>query len=588
MEKMNLDEINQLVVDKKFEEAKNELLKYDLDQDKNLEALKLLGLCNVNLEKYREGQNNFETVVKYDPEDASSWFYLASCYDNMDDKLHAVTAYLKVIELRENFLDAYKNLCILYVRSEDQQKAIDLALKALEFEKDDYTFFYILGTAYMSMKNFDESVKYLEKALELKPEHPQLYNNLGTSYVTIGDLDKAYENFLKATEYDPDNSLTYFNIASILQLKGKHEEACEYFEKAYNLGPEDSYLVALALSETKCGRYDSAIAHYKTLISHHPEKDIYQYNLACCYEMKEDYNYAIGILAHLVMLNPKSINMAQKLANIYVKVGKPAQAKEIYEKILLQGNVNEDLYYEFAHVCLLINDTDKAEKILKKVIELNPEQAQAHKDLGVIFLQKRLFDYAKEEFESAYNIAPDNFSIVFEYANYLHATTNFAKADEMYAKALEIEPNDRNALTFSALNKLQIRDFDKAEEQIDFAIQHSTHNSFLLYVAGKVRFAKQDYERAKDFLIKSYELEQTAEVENLLGICYMELGNFAQANVIFEKLMNDNEGNINLMLNRAKCFEKMDDATSALFTLDKVVEIFPDCEEAHEMIRRLS
>ena len=281
MEKMNLDEINQLVVDKKFEEAKNELLKYDLDQDKNLEALKLLGLCNVNLEKYREGQNNFETVVKYDPEDASSWFYLASCYDNMDDKLHAVTAYLKVIELRENFLDAYKNLCILYVRSEDQQKAIDLALKALEFEKDDYTFFYILGTAYMSMKNFDESVKYLEKALELKPEHPQLYNNLGTSYVTIGDLDKAYENFLKATEYDPDNSLTYFNIASILQLKGKHEEACEYFEKAYFLGPEDSYLVALALSETKCGRYDSAIAHYKTLISHHPEKDIYQYNLAC-------------------------------------------------------------------------------------------------------------------------------------------------------------------------------------------------------------------------------------------------------------------------------------------------------------------
>ncbi|MBR5555122.1 tetratricopeptide repeat protein [bacterium] len=588
MEKMNLDEINQLVVDKKFEEAKNELLKYDLDQDKNLEALKLLGLCNVNLEKYREGQTNFETVVKYDPEDASSWFYLASCYDNMDDKLHAVTAYLKVIELRESFLDAYKNLCVLYVRSEDQQKAIDLALKALEFEKDDYTFFYILGTAYMSMKNFDESVKYLEKALELKPEHPQLYNNLGTSYVTIGDLDKAYENFLKATEYDPDNSLTYFNIASILQLKGKHEEACEYFEKAYFLGPEDSYLVALALSETKCGRYDSAIAHYKTLISHHPEKDIYQYNLACCYEMKEDYNYAIGILAHLVMLNPKSINMAQKLANIYVKVGKPAQAKEIYEKILLQGNVNEDLYYEFAHVCLLINDTDKAEKILKKVIELNPKQAQAHKDLGVIFLQKRLFDYAKEEFESAYDIAPDNFSIVFEYANYLHATTNFAKADEMYTKALEIEPNDRNALTFSALNKLQIRDFDKAEEQIDFAIQHSAHNSFLLYVAGKVRFAKQDYERAKDFLVKSYELEQTAEIENLLGICYMELDNFAQANVIFEKLMNDNEGNINLMLNRAKCFEKMDDATSALFTLDKVVEIFPDCEEAHEMIRRLS
>ena len=588
MDKMKLDEINQLVVDKKFEEAKNELLKYNLDEEKEIDALKLLGLCNVNLDLYKEGQSNFETVVKYDPEDASSWFYLANCYDNLDDVIHAKAAYQKVIELRENFLDAYKNLCILYVKCEEPENAIELAKKALEFEKEDYTLYYIIGTAYMSMKNFKDSVKYLEKALELNPEHSQLYNNLGTSYITIGKLDKAYKNFLKASEFDPDNSITYFNIASILQLKNKHKKACEYFEKAYKIDPEDSYLVALALSETKCGKYDSAIAHYKTLISHHPEKDIYQYNLACCYEMKEDYNYAIGILSHLVMLNPKSATMAQKLANLYIKVRKPAQAKDIYEKILLQGNVNEDLYYEFAHVCILTNDTDKAEKILKKVIELNPEHANAHKDLGVIYLSKRLFDYAKDEFETAYKIAPDSFQIVFEYANYLHATTEFQKADEMYKKALEFEPENRDALAFSALNKLQINDLNNAKDQIDHAIAHSVHNSFLLYIAGKVRFALKDFEGAKDFLIKSYELEKVEDVENLLGICYFELGNFAQANVIFENLLKTNPGNINLLLNRAKCFEKMNDSDSALKTLEKAVEIFPDCEEAHEMIRRLS
>ena len=78
MDKNKLDEINQLIVDKKFEEAKAELEKYNPDEEKETEALKLLGLCNVNLEKYKDGQSNFETVVKYDPEDASSWFYLAN------------------------------------------------------------------------------------------------------------------------------------------------------------------------------------------------------------------------------------------------------------------------------------------------------------------------------------------------------------------------------------------------------------------------------------------------------------------------------------------------------------------------------
>ncbi len=588
MDKMKLDEINQLVVEKKFKEAKAELEKYNLDEEKETEALKLLGLCNVNLEKYKEGQSNFETVVKYDPDDASSWFYLANCYDNLDDVIHAKAAYQKVIELRENFIDAYKNLCVLYVRCEEPENAIELAKKALELEKEDYTLYYIIGTAYMSMKNFKDSVEYLEKALKLNPEHSQLYNNLGTSYITIGKLDKAYKNFVKASELDPNNSITYFNIASILQLKNKHKKACEYFEKAYAIEPADSYLIALALSETKCGKYDSAINHYKTLISHHPEKDTYQYNLACCYEMKGDYNYAIGILAHLVMLNPKSVSMAQKLANLYVKVKKPVQAKEIYEKILLQGNVNVDLYYEFAHICIMTNDTDKAEKILRKVIELNSNHAQAHKDLGVIYLSKRLFDYAKDEFEISYKIAPDNFSIVFEYANYLHATTDFQKADEMYAKALELEPENPEALAFSALNKLHTNDYEKALEQINHAIAHSVHNAFMLYIAGKVRFVMKDYEGAKDFLIKSYELEKIEDVENLLGFCYMELGNFGQANVIFENLLKTNPGNINLMLNRAKCFEGMNDNESALAELEKAVEIFPDFEEAHEMIRRLS
>lgn len=588
MDKMKLDEINQLVVEKKFKEAKAELEKYNLDEEKETEALKLLGLCNVNLEKYKEGQSNFETVVKYDPDDASSWFYLANCYDNLDDVIHAKAAYQKVIELRENFIDAYKNLCVLYVRCEEPENAIELAKKALELEKEDYTLYYIIGTAYMSMKNFKDSVEYLEKALKLNPEHSQLYNNLGTSYITIGKLDKAYKNFVKASELDPNNSITYFNIASILQLKNKHKKACEYFEKAYAIEPADSYLIALALSETKCGKYDSAINHYKTLISHHPEKDTYQYNLACCYEMKGDYNYAIGILAHLVMLNPKSVSMAQKLANLYVKVKKPVQAKEIYEKILLQGNVNVDLYYEFAHICIMTNDTDKAEKILRKVIELNSNHAQAHKDLGVIYLSKRLFDYAKDEFEISYKIAPDNFSIVFEYANYLHATTDFQKADEMYAKALELEPENPEALAFSALNKLHTNDYEKALEQINHAISHFVHNAFMLYIAGKVRFVMKDYEGAKEFLIKSYELEKVEDVENLLGFCYMELGNFGQANVIFENLLKTNPGNINLMLNRAKCFEGMNDNESALAELEKAVEIFPDFEEAHEMIRRLS
>ena len=288
------------------------------------------------------------------------------------------------------------------------------------------------------------------------------------------------------------------------------------------------------------------------------------------------------------MLNPKSVNMAHKLANLYLKLNQPQYAKQIFEKILIQGNVSFELYYEFAHVCILTNDFERAEKILKKVIELNPEYAPAHKDLGVIYLTKRLFDYAKDEFETAYKLAPDNYSIIFEYANYLHATTDFNRADEMYSKALAIEPENPNALGFSALNKIQLQDLDNAKEQIDSALKFANDQPFLLFIAGKIRFLLKDYEEAKRFLIKSYEGDKTNDCENLLGLCYFELGNYEQANSIFKNLLEKSPMNINILLNSAKCYAKLNNNDAALEQLEHAVEIFPDCEEAQELIRELS
>ena len=584
----NLDKINELINAKKYEEAKKALESLTNDNDeKDIEALKLLGLCHINLNEFKEGQAVFETVVKY-KDDATSWFYLASCYDNLDDYLHAISAYEEVLRLRSSYIDAYKNLAIVYVKNKEPQKAVDTAMKALDYVQDDYTIYYIIGTACMALKKFEMAVEYLEKALNLNPNHSQLYNNLGTCYVTLGDLDKAYHNFVKASELDPENSITYFNIGSILQLQNKHKEACEFFKKAYAIEAQDNYLVALALSEVKSNQMEEAIKHYKTLASRYPSKPNFQYNLACCYDAVGDYTSAITILAQLVLVNPKSVSMLRKLASIYVKINQFANAQVLYEKILIQGNVTPEIYYEFAHLCVKTNDMDKAEKILKKVVDLNPDFAMAHKDLGVLYLSKRLFDYAEDEFNQALKIAPDNFDILFEYANYLHATTDFAKADEYYQKALQINSDDPDALGFSALNKIQLNELDEAYKQITHAIEHNPNNSFMYFIAGKIKFIQKMYEDAKMYFVKSYELEKTYDCEHMLGLCYYELGDYEQANGIFKHMLEKNPLNINLLLNSAHCYEKLGKKDEALAVLDKIVDTFPECEEAQEMIRQIS
>lgn len=583
------DRIYELIEQADYEAAQNILFEILSKDESDMEAKKLLALCKVNNQEYDSARQILEDLIKYFSEDALCWYYLGCCYDSLDMFAEAISAYEKVIELRPEYIDAYKSLSIIYLRSGKPEKTCEIVVKAMDMDKEDYSFPFIMGTACMAAGNFQDSIKYLNIALELNPNNIQIYNNLGTSYLTIGDYDNACAAYQKAINAAPEDSLAYFNLASILQIQNKHAEACEYFEKAHNLDPnDDSYIIAWAVSEVKVGKISDAIEHYKHLAINYPQKTSFKYNLATCYQALGEFEIAISLLNQLAILNPKATHILKKLSSIYMVIGEYSKAKEIYDRMIRQGTTSFNIYYEYAILCVKAGDIDNAEQALKKVCKLQPEFAPAHKDLGVIYLNKRLFDYAKDEFELAYKYDPENESIVLECANYYHSVSNFEKADEFYQKALELCPHDSNALAFSALNKTHLKQIDEAKEQIKHALEHNASSSFLLFIAGRIYFLDKDFQMAKEYLIKSYELEQIPDVQNLLALCYFELEDYKQAKAIFKNLVEKSPMNLNVLLNLAKCCEKLGESEEALKYANTITETFPECEEAQELIRNLS
>lgn len=590
MEDKEIDKIYNLIEKGEYAKAKELLTDITDKNDKDTDALKLIALCEVNVENYDKARYILEDVIKYKQDDAICWYYLGCCYDNLGQLTEAKHAYTTVIKLRPEYVDVYKSMAIVQIKANEPKKAIEYIEQGLKYaDKNDYAFYYIAGTACMAAQDFEGSIEYIEKAIELDPQNVQLYNNLGTAYLTTGKLEKALEVYQKSIELQPSDSLAYFNIASIYQMQEQHEQACEYFAKAHKLEPDDdSYIIAWAISEIKANRILEAIEHYKYLSAAYPQKTTYKFNLASCLQMAGQYDAAISILIQLSMMNPKSVNILKKLASVYIITGQIAQAREIYEKIIKHGSTDYMPYYELAMLCIKTGDTDRAETMLKKVCKLKPEFAQAHKDLAVIYLNKRLFDYAKDEFEKAYEYGNEDFSIIIEYANYFHATSDFKKADEMYEKALAIKPENPTALAFSALNKTHLKQIDTALEQIKKAISKSPASAFLFFIAGRIYFLSEDYDCAKDYLIKSFEMEKMPETQNLLALCYFNLKDFNQAKIIFNNMLEKSPLNINTLLNMAKCCIELKQIDEALGYLDKITDTFPECEEAQELIREIS
>ena len=279
--------------------------------------------------------------------------------------------------------------------------------------------------------------------------------------------------------------------------------------------------------------------------------------------------------------------MAQKLAGLYMETRDLRNAKELYDKVILKNSPTANTLYQYAIISSQLYDTDTAERIFKKVIGMNPDNALAHKDLGVIYLNKRLFDYAEDEFKTALNLAPDNYDIVFEYANYLYSVAKYKEADEYYEKALSIS-DDVIAKTLRAMNKIELNELDKAKELIDSALKQEPHHEYIQFMAGRIYFALKEYDTAKRFLIHSIEQNPDIESKNLLALTYFGLKEYKNANNIFENLLTKNPDNISLLYNSAQCYENLGEKDKALEKLYKLTDIFPEHEEAQEMIRRLS
>ena len=585
---VDIDKIKELVGDKEFEAAKTLIEEGLKEKPDNVELLKLAGLASVNLQLWTDGKRYFETAVKYEPEDATSWFYLGNCYEKICDFISAKNAFITVIKFRPEYMEAYKSLCIILMKIGDTANAIIYAQIAAGLNSDDYIFDFILGTAYMKAKDFESAIEPLKKALEKDPDNITVINSIGTCSMASGKIDEAIEAYEKALKLCPESSISYYNLGSAYQIRQEHEKAVEYFEKAVELEEDETYLQSLAMSEVKIGDYKCALKHYKQLALLCPGKENYKYNIVICYEALGDYETAIKMLEGIVYVNPKFIMPAQKLASLYIKTNQLSKAKDLYDNILLKEKVTAETLHQYAILSSSLQDTETAERILKKVIRMTPDMARAHKDLGTIYLNKRLFDYAEEEFKTALNLAPDDFEIVFEYGNYMYSISKNKEAEDYYKRALEIEPKNPLALTFMALNKLVLNRVDEAKECIMKAIESEPHHEYIQFCAGRILYAKGEYEEAKRYLISAVEQNPDIETQNALALTYYKLGDYEQALNIFKNINTKSPKSISVLMDIARCYENLDDKENALSYLDKVVEIFPDDEDAHEMIRRLS
>ncbi|MBM4329737.1 MAG: tetratricopeptide repeat protein [Deltaproteobacteria bacterium] len=261
----------------------------------------------------------------------------------------------------------------------------------------------------------------------------------------------------------------YASIQQIFIQSGKYEEAIYALEKLLESYPD--YALAhndIAVLSSNKGNKEKARFHYEKAVSLNSGNPTFLRNLADFYyvEMKQ-IDEATRLYEKILTIRPQDVETLLILGNIHVELGKFDEAKAHYLKVLEIEPANElalkmqealkerqqearvDLRqaYEDAQSLIKSGNLDGAINQLEKLIQLNPDNALAHNDLGYLYYAKGKKEKALAHYEKAVELDPENITALKNLADFYYVEFGrTGDALKIYHGILEKNPNDVETL----------------------------------------------------------------------------------------------------------------------------------------------
>lgn len=306
---------------------------------------------------------------------------------------------------------ALNNIGLIYKHQGDYGNAIKnyqkgLALsESVDDKKGIATSYNNIANVYRNQGNYAKAIEYYMLSLTIHEEIGNktgiaiTTNNIGILYEFQGNFDKAIEYYTMSLEIDQELenkkgiAASLGNIGNIYADEQEFDKALDYMEQSLEIKKEIGSEKGIALSMINIGNvhkrlqhYDKAIEYYIQSLTLNEELDNLQ-GIAMClnsigevyfnkkqYKKAQDYCSKSLEIAKEMGALVEIQNASQMLWDIYKKLGKPAEALEMYElyhaskdSILSEQNHKEvlDQAYKYKYEKQAAADSVKAAEASK-------------------------------------------------------------------------------------------------------------------------------------------------------------------------------------------------------------------------------
>jgi arylsulfatase A-like enzyme/Tfp pilus assembly protein PilF len=201
-------------------------------------------------------------------------------------------------------------------------------------------------------------------------------------------------------------------------------------------------MLTKATEASRAGRVDEAIDTYRTVIARRPDTEDAYRKLALVYWRTGRPRLAIETLETALRNGVTQSEVRIKLAQYLAESGQPAKAIALLEKDV--GD-DPDALIALGNAFTLAGRNAEAARTFTRLLQIDPNNAVAHENLGVARLQARDLKGAEASLRKALELDPTRSGAHTALGVVLASTNRTDEAIASWRRALALDPNDANA-----------------------------------------------------------------------------------------------------------------------------------------------
>ncbi|MGH7047264.1 MAG: XrtA/PEP-CTERM system TPR-repeat protein PrsT [Stellaceae bacterium] len=317
----------------------------------------------------------------------------------------------------------------------------------------------------------------LEPVVAKSPDDAQIRALLGSAYMAAGKSEQALEQFEKAAALEPANAALQTQMAVSEIGAGENQQGIAELEKVFET-PSGAAVAGptLVLTQLRAGRTDKAAAVAAALVQRDAKNPLYQSLLGMVKTAQHDYPAAQTAFRAALSRQPGFAPAVRDLAQLYVAMGRPADAQKLYTDQLAKKPNDETALLGLADIAIAQKDWPQATQYIDRARTAAPndtapdltlvrmDEAQQHwpeakavaaalsarfpSDANVLDVLARAqlgtgdTDGAISSYKRAYELVPGSLPILSRYLAQLNSAKYYRQARDVLQQAVDRDPKN--------------------------------------------------------------------------------------------------------------------------------------------------